>query len=221
MSGDCTYPPDCTLENESFAKGASMSEIDDELGALLEIVFPKEDELEPRVEVSLSLLLNGYTIDELVDDLSDYDIDTYLSVLLAAGANPDKLAARLDAKDIAYNLNKLREAGAKIDVDRLAGQLTPRLIADNLDELRAAGAVIDVNLLASQLFRRNVLRQMPDRRRLGKYVEKFLSAGMDPERLICVLNDSGMRYWLKNGTIELLATATGVDSDEIRARLHR
>ena len=307
-----------------------MSEIDDELGRLMAIVFPKEDELEPRVEVSLSLLLNGYTIDELVDDLSDYDIDTYLSVLLAAGANPDKLvsrlgdedlvkhldellnagakididsliakldhgyivghlaellaaganpdklAARLDAKDIAYNLNKLREAGAKIDVDRLAGQLTPRLIADNLDELRAAGAkidldrlmkkvspamvrddldqllragvdpyelmercgdvrvlgwyvdelvaagaVIDVNLLASQLFRRNVLRQMPDRRRLGKYVEKFLSAGMDPERLICVLNDSGMRYWLKNGTIELLATATGVDSDEIRARLHR
>ena len=252
-----------------------MSEIDDELGALLEIVFSKEDELEPRVEVSLSLLLNGYTIDELVDDLSDYDIDTYLSVLLAAGANPDKLvsrlgdedlvkhldellnagakididsliakldhgyivghlaellaaganpdklAARLDAKDIAYNLNKLREAGAKIDVDRLAGQLTPRPIADNLDELRAAGAVIDVNLLASQLFRRNVLRRMPDRRRLGKYVEKFLSAGMDPERLICILNDSGMRYWLKNGTIELLATATGVDSDEIRARLHR
>ena len=115
----------------------------------------------------------------------------------------------------------MREAGAKIDVDRLAGQLTPRPIADNLDELRAAGAVIDVNLLASQLFRRNVLRRMPDRRRLGKYVEKFLSAGMDPERLICILNDSGMRYWLKNGTIELLATATGVDSDEIRARLHR
>ena len=287
----------------------------------------------PRVEVGLVLLLKGakegYTIDELVDDLDGYVVATYLSVLLAAGADPDKLAsrlegedlvkhldellnagakidinslivkldygyivghlaellaagadpdklvARLDVKDIAYNLNKLRKAGAKIDVDRLVSQLTLRPIADNLDELRAAGAkidldrlmkkvspamvrddldqllragadphklmercgdvrvlgwhvdelvaagaVIDVNLLASQLFRRDVLRQAPNRRRLGKYVEKFLSAGMDPERLICVLNDSGMRYWLKNDTIELLATATGVDSDEIRARLH-
>ena len=232
-----------------------------------------------RVEVSLGLLLKGakkgYTIDELVDDLNGYVIATYLSVLLAAGADPDKLAARLDAKDIVYNLNKLRKAGAKIDVDELVSQLTPRPIVDNLDELRKAGAkidldrlmkkvspamvrddldqllragadpcklmeccgdvrvlgwyvdelvaadaAIDVNLLASQLFRRDVLRQAPNMRRLGKYVEKFLSAGMDPERLICVLNDSGMRYWLRNDTIELLATATGVDSDEIRARLH-
>ncbi len=287
----------------------------------------------PRVEVGLELLLKGakkgYTIDELVDDLDNYVVATYLSALLAAGANPDKLAsrlggenlvkhldellnagakidinsliaklnrgyivgnlaellaagadpdklvARLDAKDIAYNLSKLREVGAKINIDLLVSQLTPRPIADNLDELRAAGAkidldrlmkkvspamvrddfdqllragadphklmeccgdvrvlgwhvdelvaagaVIDVNLLASQLFRRDVLRQAPNRRRLGKYVEKFLSAGMNPERLICVLNDSGMRYWFKNDTIELLATATGVDSDEIRARLH-
>ena len=224
------------------------------------------------------MLLNAgakIDIDSLIAKLNHDYIVGHLAELLAAGANPDKLTVRLDAKDIAYNLNKLREVGAKIDVDRLVGQLTPRPIADNLDELRAAGAkidldrlmkkvspamvrddldqllragadphklmercgdvrvlgwyvdelvaagaVIDVNLLASQLFRRDVLRQAPNRRRLGKYVEKFLSAGMDPERLICVLNDSGMRYWLKNDTIELLATATGVDSDEIRARLH-
>lgn len=322
-------------EDEKLKRDA----IDDDLESLEELL--KDTYLSalgvsrrPRVEVSLELLLKGakkgYTIDELVDDLDDYVVAAYLSVLLAAGANPDKLAsrlggedlvkyldellnagakidinkliaklnhdyivdhldkllaaganpdkltARLDAKDIAYNLNKLRAAGAKIDVDRLVGQLTPRPIADNLDELRAAGAKIDldrlmkkvspamvrddldqllragadphklmercgdvrvlgwyvaelvaagakidVNLLASQLFRRDVLCQAPNRRRLGKYVEKFLSAGMDPEHLICVLNDSGMRYWLKNDTIELLATATGVDSDEIRARLHR
>lgn len=313
--------------------------IDDDLESLEELL--KDTYLSalgvsrrPRVEVSLELLLKGakkgYTIDELVDDLDYCDVDTCLSVLLAAGANPDKLVARLndkdiirhldelldagakidinnlidkldygyivgylaellaagadpdklvarlDAKDIAYNLNKLRAAGAKIDIDELVGRLTPRPIADNLDklcaagakidldrlmkkvspamvrddldqllragvdphklmercgdvrvlgwyidELMAAGAKIDVNLLASQLFRRDVLRQAPHRRRLGKYVEKFLSAGMDPEHLICVLNDSGMRYWLKNDTIELLAIATGVDSDEIRARLHR
>lgn len=321
-------------EDERFKQDA----IDDDLESLEELL---EDTYlsapgvsrRPRVEVGLELLLKGakkgYTIDELVDDLDDYDIDTYLSVLLAAGANPDKLAsrlgdedlvkhldellnagakididsliaklnrgyivshqaellaaganpdklvARLDAKDIAYNLNKLREVGAKIDVDRLVGQLTPRPIADNLDELRAAGAkidldrlmkkvspamvrddldqllragvdpyklmgrcddvrvlswyvdelvaagaAIDVNLLASQLFRRDVLRWAYNRRQLGRYVEKFLSAGMDPERLICVLKDSGMRNWLKNDDIDLLATAAGVDSDEIRARLH-
>lgn len=321
-------------EDERFKQDA----IDDDLESLEELL---EDTYlsapgvsrRPRVEVGLELLLKGakkgYTIDELVDDLDNYVVATYLSALLAAEANPDKLAsrlvgenlvkhldellnagakidinsliaklnrgyivghlaellaagadpdelvARLDAKDIAYNLSKLREVGAKINIDLLVSQLTPRPIADNLDELRAAGAkidldrlmkkvspamvrddldqllragadphklmercgdvrvlgwyvdelvaagaVIDVNLLASQLFRRDVLRQAPNRRRLGKYVEKFLSAGMDPERLICVLNDSGMRYWLKNDTIELLATATGVDSDEIRARLH-
>ena len=321
-------------EDEKFKQDA----IDDDLESLEELL---EDTYlsapgasrRPRVEVDLVLLLKGakkgYTIDELVDDLDNYVVDTYLSALLAAGADPDKLAsrlggenlvkhlnellnagakidinslivklnrgyivghlaellaagadpdklvARLDAKDIAYNLSKLREVGAKINIDLLVSQLTPRPIADNLDELRAAGAkidldrlmkkvspamvrddlgqllragadphklmercgdvrvlgwhvdelvaagaVIDVNLLASQLFRRDVLRQAPNRRRLGKYVEKFLSAGMNPERLICVLNDSGMRYWLKNDTIELLATAAGVDSDEIRARLH-
>lgn len=321
-------------EDERFKQDA----IDDDLESLEELL---EDTYlsapgvsrRPRVEVGLELLLKGakkgYTIDELVDDLDNYVVTTYLSALLAAGANPDKLAsrlggenlvkyldellnagakidinsliaklnrgyivghldellaagadpdklvARLDAKDIAYNLSKLREVGAKINIDLLVSQLTPRPIADNLDELRAAGAkidldrlmkkvspamvrddlgqllragadphklmercgdvrvlgwhvdelvaagaVIDVNLLASQLFRRDVLRQAPNRRRLGKYVEKFLSAGMNPERLICVLNDSGMRYWFKNDTIELLATATGVDSDEIRARLH-
>lgn len=287
----------------------------------------------PRVEVGLELLLKGarkgYTIDELVDDLDNYVVDTYLSVLLAAGANPDKLAsrlggedlvkhlngllnagakidinkliaklnhdyivdhlaellaaganpdklvARLDAKDIAYNMNKLRAAGAKIDIDELVGRLTPKPIADNLDKLRAAGAKIniarlltkvsstmvrdnfgqflragadpdklmercddvrvlgwyvdelvaagakiDVNLLASRLFRRDAFSWARNRRRLSKYVEKFLSAGMNPERLICVLSDSGMRWWIKNDTIDLLATATGVDSDEIRSRLH-
>ena len=322
-------------EDEKFKQDA----IDDDLESLEELLgdtylSAPGVSRRPRVEVGLELLLKGakkgYTIDELVDDLDGYVVTTYLSALLAAGANPDKLAsrlgdedlvkhldelraagakidinsliakldhgyivghldellaagadpdklaARLDAKDIAYNLNKLQKAGAEIDVNKLVSQLTPRPIVDNLDKLRAAGAKIDldrlmkkvspamvrddldqllragadphklmercgdvrvlgwyvdelvaagakidVNLLASQLFRRDVLRQVPDRRRLGKYVEKFLSAGMDPEHLICVLNDSGMRYWLKNDTIELLATATGVDSDEIRARLHR
>ena len=321
-------------EDERFKQDA----IDDDLESLEELLgdtylSAPGVSRRPRVEVGLELLLKGakkgYTIDELVDDLDGYVVTTYLSALLAAGANPgklvsrlsdedvvkhldelldagaeidinsliaklnrdytvdhlgellaaeadpDKLVARLDAKDIAYHLDELRKAGAKINIDLLVSQLTPRPIADNLDELRAAGAKIDiarllkkasspmvrdnldqflragadphklmercgdvrvlgwyvdelvaagaridVNLLASQLFRRDVLRQAPNRRRLGKYVEKFLSAGMNPERLICVLNDSGMRYWFKNDTIELLATATGVGSDEIRARLH-
>lgn len=319
-------------EDEKF-EGGQLYDADEDERVIKELLNELEGWNHPaeevRVNVSLSMLLKGYTIDELVDDLDDYDVVTYLSVLLAAGADsdklasrlsdkdvvkhldellaagakidinnlvdklvhgyivghlaellaagadPDKLAARLDSKDIAYNLNKLREAGVKIDVDDLVSQLTPRPIVDNLDELRAAGAeidvarllkkaspamvrdnfsqflragadpnklmercgdvrvlgwyvdklvaagaVIDVNLLASQLFRRDVLRQRFNWRRPGKYVEKFLSAGMDPERLIYVLNDSGIRHWFENDTIELLATATGVDSDEIRARLH-
>lgn len=80
----------------------------------------REDEkLEPsRVGVSLELLLKGakkgYTIDELVSQLTPWSI--------------------------VENLEDLLDAGAKINVDELVGRLDPWLIADNLDKLLDAGA---------------------------------------------------------------------------------
>ena len=93
-------------EDEKLKQNA----IDDDLKSLEELL--KDTYLpapgvsrRPRVEVSLELLLKGakkgYTIDELVDDLDYYVVAAYLSVLLAAGANPDKLASRLGGEDVA------------------------------------------------------------------------------------------------------------------------
>ena len=109
----------------------------------------------PRVEVSLELLLKGakkgYTIDELVEDLSVYATISSLSVLLAAGANPDKLVSRLDGAKVACNLDKLLAAGAKIDVDEFVSRLETWEIARYLDKLLAAG--VDPELLRSRLDR--------------------------------------------------------------------
>lgn len=227
---------------ELLLKGAKKGYTIDEL---------VDDLDEPVVAAHLPVLLDaGANPDNLVARLNDKDIVHHLDELLAAGAkiDIDELVGRLTPKPIADNLDKLRAAGAKINIARLLTKVSSTMVRDNfgqflragadpdklmercddvrvlgwyVDELVAAGAKIDVNLLASRLFRRDAFSWARNRRRLSKYVEKFLSAGMDPEHLICVLNDSGMRYWLKNDTIELLATATGVDSDEIRARLHR
>ena len=249
-------------EDERFKQDA----IDDDLESLEELL---EDTYlsapgvsrRPRVEVGLVLLLKGakkgYTIDELVDDLDGYVVATYLSVLLAAGADPDKLAsrlggedlvkhldellnagakididsliaklnhdyivghlaellaagadpdklaARLDAKDIAYNLNELREAGAEIDVDKLVGQLTPRPIADNLDELRAAGAKIDLDRLMKKVSPAMVRDDL----------DQLLRAGADIDSLIAKL-DHG---YIVGHLAELLAA--GANPDKLAARL--
>ena len=219
-------------EDEKFESGQLYDADEDErvikelLNELEEWNHPAE---EVRVNVSLSMLLKGYTIDELVDDLDDYDVVIYLSVLLAAGADsdklashlsdedvvkhldellaagvdPDKLAARLDSKDIAYNLNKLREAGVKIDVDELVGQLTPRPIVDNLDKLRAAGADIDVARLLK--------KAGPAMVRDG--FNQLLRAGADINSLIAKLDHGYIAVHLST------LLAAGANPDKLASRL--
>ena len=109
----------------------------------------QEHAKEVRVNVSLSLLLKGYTIDELVDDLGYRDIVDNLSALLTAKVNPDKLALRLTREDVANHLDQLRAAGAHIDADSLTVELDGDYIVDHLAELLAAGA--DPNELVCQL----------------------------------------------------------------------
>ena len=275
-------------EDEKFEGGQLYDADEDErvtkelLNELEEWNHPAE---EVRVNVSLSMLLKGYTIDELVDDLDDYDVVTYLSVLLAAGADsdklashlsdedvvkhldellaagakidinnlidkldhgyivghlaellaagvdPDKLAARLDSKDIAYNLNKLREAGVKIDVDELVGQLTPRPIVDNLDKLRAAGADIDVARLLkkaspamvrdgfNQLLRAgadiNSLIAKLDHGYIVGHLSTLLAAGANPDKLASRLSDKDVVEHLDR----LLAAGAKIDVDKLVSQL--
>lgn len=109
-----------------------------------------------RVVVSLSLPLEGYTIDELVDDLDNRVVVDSVSALLAAGANPNKLANQLMPLQIAENLDKLLAAGAKIDADWLANRMLPGQIDENMSRLLAAGA--NPNKLVSRLERWQIAR---------------------------------------------------------------
>ena len=235
-------------EDEKLKQGA----IDDDLESLEELL--KDTYLSalgvsrrPRVEVSLELLLKGakkgYTIDELVDDLDDYVVAAYLSVLLAAGADPDKLVARLDAKDIACNLNKLRAAGAKIDInnlidkldygyivghlaellaagadpDKLTARLDAKDIACNLNKLRAAGAKIDVDKLVDKI---------PNKSEVIRALPKVVAAGADKaklgRRLGELLDDGRYLYdFLDNLDVIRESGVDGVTPDGLMQGLER
>ena len=189
-------------EDEKFKQDA----IDDDLESLEELLgdtylSAPGVSRRPRVEVGLELLLKGakkgYTIDELVDDLDGYVVTTYLSALLAAGANPDKLASRLGDEDLVKHLDELLNAGAKIDInsliakldhgyivghldellaagadpDKLAARLDAKDIAYNLNKLQKAGAEIDVNKLVSQLTPRPIVDNLDELRKAGVEID--------------------------------------------------
>ena len=209
--------------------------IDDDLESLEELL--KDTYLSalgvsrrPRVEVSLELLLKGtkkgYTIDELVDDLDDYVVAAYLSVLLAAGANPDKLASRLRGEDLVKYLDELLNAGAKIDIDSLiaklnhdyiVGHLAELLaaganpdklvdIAYNLNKLREVGAEIDVDRLVGQLTPRPIADNLDELRAAG--------AKIDLDRLMKKVSPAMVR-----DDLDQLLRA-GVDIDSLIAKLN-
>ena len=186
-------------EDERFKQDA----IDDDLESLEELL---EDTYlsapgvsrRPRVEVGLVLLLKGakkgYTIDELVDDLDNYVVATYLSALLAAGANPGKLVSRLSDDDVVKHLDELLDAGAEIDVDKLIDKIPDKSkIIWALPKLVAAGAD------KAKLGRR--LGELLDD---GRYLNDFLGNldviresgvdGVTPDRLMQGLEARSIRF---------------------------
>lgn len=189
------------VENEKVERNINDNDLDD-LSELLKALFPTSSSPERRVSVSLSLLLKGYTVDELVADLGDRDVANNVSDLLAAGADPDKLVSRLAYEDVVERLDKLLDAGAhvginsivaKLDdsyiINRLAGllkagadpsklvnKLNSKDIAYYLNELLSAGAEIDVNELVSQLTPRSIVDNLDELRAAG--------AKIDVERLL-------------------------------------
>ena len=187
--------------------------IDDDLESLEELL--KDTYLSalgvsrrPRVEVSLELLLKGtkkgYTIDELVDDLDDYVVAAYLSVLLAAGANPDKLASRLRGEDLVKYLDELLNAGAKIDIDSLIAKLNHDYIVGHLAELLAAGANPDK--LVSCLRDEDVV----------KHLDELLDAGakIDVDKLVDKIPNKSEVIWALPKVV-----AAGADKAKLGRRL--
>lgn len=192
----------------------------------------KDEKLESsRVEVSLELLLKGakkgYTIDELVEDLSVYTAISNLSALLAAGANPDKLVSRLISEEVAYCLDELLAAGAKIDVDELVSQLGWQSIHDNLDRLLAGGANPDQ--LVSQLTPWSIIESLEellafhawidvdklvsrlDSAKVADNLDKLLDAGANPDKLVSRLLSNDVVRCLD----KLLAAGAKIHVDEL------
>ena len=126
-------------------------------------------------------------VDRLVNNLEVNDFYFFIDDLLEAGADANKLVARLNPVDIVYNITKLRKAGADIDVNALLTKLEPVDIAFNLTALNEAGANINGDKLFASLEPQDIIRRFRDRRP---------DTGADADRLVARVNDS----WVYSGT---------------------
>ena len=152
------------------------------------------------------LLEAGADANKLMAKLSDREIHCCLDDLLEAGADANKLVARLDPVDIAYNITKLCKAGADVDVNALLTKLEPVDIAFNLTALNEAGANINGDKLFASLEPQDIKQRLRDCKRPD--------TGADADRLVARMDDCEGVF----GHLDKLLEA-GVDPVGLLARL--
>lgn len=142
---------------------------------------------------------------QLVTEISRHNLPHDLDQLLTGGADVRQIVDRMLPPEIAYNIDKLQQAGAQIDVDELVKQLDASSIMSSLDKLLVVGAHIDTNRL---------MEELPPHRILDG-IELLLKAGADVDRLADSLTSGGQAANLDR----LLAAGAHINIDELVRRL--
>ena len=91
-------------------------------------------------------------VNELVSELSSYDISQNLDTLLKNGADINNIVSNMNPRDIDYKLFTLLENGA--DIDNILSNMKPDRIADNLVTLLVHG--VDANLITEKLSKKEI-----------------------------------------------------------------
>lgn len=205
---------------EKFKKGEAFTK--DEVNFIFEnkrkIEALNPYNRDPRIEElqdAPTLLANGTEVNVLANNLPPDKVIQNLNLLLGAKANINLIMSKLDPRTTAVYYEKLRAAGAKIDLNNLISELdsrgqisaclnsllkagadvndlVPRMkpenIANHLDSLRAAGAEIDADDLASKLTPTLIAANL----------KRLLAAGakIDVDNLVPQLSSSDIHHTL-------------------------